>query len=93
MEVKVERLDDVPLLPALMKEMGLAEWPMVTYACGVQEREVRAFRSLNLTAVRMGERVLRHVSVLTDTQQRILRLLGLSERLYTGLAAQSYQPP
>ena len=57
------------------------------------ERLLRAFRGLNLTAVRMGERVLRHVSVLTDTQQRILRLLGLSERLYTGLAAQSSQPP
>jgi transposase len=50
------------------------------------ERMLRAFRHITLTVVRLPEGEVRHVTPLTEVQQRILALLGVSPALYTGLA-------
>ena len=54
---------------------------------------VTAFRGVNLSKVKVGERVYRHMSPLSEAQKAILRLLGFSERVYTKLAADFPKPP
>jgi len=50
------------------------------------ERLLKAFNEINLTIVRLPDRVIRHVTPLTALQTRILELLGLSAAIYTRLA-------
>jgi len=57
------------------------------------ERLLEAFKGITLTIIHLGDQVHRHVTPLSDLQQRILALLGLSEDIYTELAAISAQPP
>ena len=47
------------------------------------ERMLRAFKHITLTVVNINGQTIRHVTPLTDVQQRILALFGLSTRLYT----------
>ena len=46
------------------------------------ERMLRAFKHITLTVVNINGQTIRHVTPLTDVQQRILSLFGLSTRLY-----------
>ena len=57
------------------------------------ERLLEAFKGITLTVIHLGGQVHRHVTPLSDLQQRILALLGLSTRIYTELAVISAQPP
>jgi len=57
------------------------------------ERLLQAFKGITLTAIHLGDQVHRHVTPLSDLQQRILALLGLSTDIYTKLATISAQPP
>lgn len=50
------------------------------------ERLLEAFDGINLTTVRLPEQVIRHVTVLSPLQQRILTLLGLPTSIYEELA-------
>ncbi len=47
------------------------------------ERMLRTFKHITLTIVKTNGQTIRHVTPLTDVQQRILSLFGLSTRLYT----------
>ncbi len=51
------------------------------------ERMLRAFKHITLTIIDNNGQIIRHVTPLTDVQQRILKLFGLSSDLYRGLAA------
>jgi transposase len=57
------------------------------------ERLLQAFKGITLTAIHLGDQVHRHVTPLSDLQQRILALLGLSTDIYAKLATISAQPP
>jgi transposase len=57
------------------------------------ERLLEAFKDITLTVIHLGEQVHRHLTPLSDLQQRILALLGLPVDIYTELAATSAQPP
>jgi transposase len=57
------------------------------------ERLLEAFKGITLTVIHLGDRIHRHVTPLSDLQQRILALLGLSTGIYTELAIISAQPP
>jgi transposase len=57
------------------------------------ERLLEAFKDITLTVIHLGDQVYRHVTSLSDLQQRILALLGFSTGIYTELAAISAQPP
>jgi transposase len=57
------------------------------------ERLLEAYKGITLTVIHLGDQVHRHVTPLSDLQQRILVLLGLSTGIYTELAAISAQPP
>jgi transposase len=57
------------------------------------ERLLEAFKDITLTIIYLGEQVHRHLTPLSDLQQRILALLGLPVDIYTELAATSAQPP
>ena len=57
------------------------------------ERLLEAFKGITLTIIHLGDQVHRHVTPLSDLQQRILALLGLSADIYTELSAISAQPP
>ncbi|MCP4420641.1 MAG: IS1634 family transposase, partial [Chloroflexi bacterium] len=46
------------------------------------ERMLRAFKHITLTLVNINGQTIRHITPLTDVQQRILSLFGLSTRLY-----------
>ena len=50
------------------------------------ERLLRAFRGLTLTIVQLPNQTIRHITPLSDLQQRILALLGLSDSIYENLA-------
>lgn len=52
-----------------------------------------AFKNINLTVVVIGPQVHRHLPSLSDLQQRILTLLGLSTDIYTNLLGNSSIPP
>ena len=47
------------------------------------ERMLRAFKHITLTIIHMNGQTIRHVTPLTDVQQRILSLFGLNVSLYT----------
>ena len=47
------------------------------------ERMLRAFKHITLTIIHVNGQTIRHVTPLTDVQQRILRLFGLNSMLYT----------
>jgi transposase len=57
------------------------------------ERLLEAFEGITLTVIHLGEQVHRHLTPLSDLQQRILALLGLPVDIYTELATISAQPP
>jgi transposase len=57
------------------------------------EMLLTAFKNINLSVVTMGPQVHRHLSPLSDLQQRILTLLGFSADIYTNLAGNSSIPP
>ncbi len=46
------------------------------------ERMLRAFKHITLTVIHVGEITIRHVTALSEVQQRILSLFGLSAELY-----------
>jgi transposase len=57
------------------------------------ERLLEAFKGITLTVIHLGDQIHRHITPLSDLQQRILVLLGFSTGIYTELAAISAQPP
>jgi len=57
------------------------------------ERLLEAFKGVTLTIIHLGEQVHRHLTPLSDLQQRILALLGFSIDIYTELSTISTQPP
>jgi transposase len=57
------------------------------------ERLLEAFKGVTLTIIHLGGQVHRHLTPLSNLQQRILALLGLSMDIYTELSAISAQPP
>jgi transposase len=50
------------------------------------ERLLKAFKGVTLTVVRLPEQTIRHVTPLSDSQRRILTLLGLPCSIYETLA-------
>jgi transposase len=67
--------------------------PKHTTARPTAERLLEAFKGITLTVIHLGDQVHRHITPLSDLQQRILVLLGFSTGIYTELAAISAQPP
>ena len=67
--------------------------PKHTTARPTAERLLEAFKDITLTVIHLGDQVHRHITPLSDLQQRILVLLGLSTDIYTELAVISAQPP
>lgn len=57
------------------------------------EMLLTAFKHINLSVVTIGPQVHRHLSPLSDPQQRILTLLGFSADIYTNLAGNFSIPP
>jgi transposase len=57
------------------------------------ERLLEAFKGVTLTIIHLDAQVHRHLTPLSNLQQRILALLGLSIDIYTELSAISSQPP
>lgn len=53
------------------------------------ERLLKAFDQINLTMIHLPDGIVRHITPLSDLQTRILELLGLSQTIYTQLAANS----
>jgi transposase len=51
------------------------------------ERLLRAFRGITLTVVHLQDQTIRHVTPLSQLQQRILALLGLPASIYENLAS------
>ena len=49
------------------------------------ERLLKAFRGITLTVVQLPHQTIRHVTHLSELQQRILALLGLSASIYENL--------
>jgi transposase len=56
------------------------------------EALLQAFRLIHLSVVTLGQQLHRHMTPLSETQQRILALLGLSPTLYERLGAESLKP-
>jgi len=57
------------------------------------ERLLEAFREITLTVIQEPHQTRRHLTPLSEVQQRILALLGFSTDIYTRLCAHSAQPP
>jgi len=57
------------------------------------ERLLEAFKGVTLTVIHLGEKVHRHLTPLSELQQRILTLLNIPVDVYTDLAALSSEPP
>lgn len=57
------------------------------------ERLLEAFEGITLTIIEGGQQTLRHVTVLSPLQQRILEIVGFSSALYTRLSTVSSKPP
>jgi transposase len=70
-----------------------ADSPKHTTSRPTAERLLEAFKGITLTIIHLGDQVHHHVTPLSDLQQRILALLGLSVDIYIELAAISAQPP
>ena len=56
------------------------------------EALLQAFRLIHLSVVTLGQQTHRHMTPLSEVQQRILGLLGVSPALYDRLAAESLKP-
>ena len=56
------------------------------------EALLQAFRLIHLSVVTLGQQTHRHMTPLSEVQQRILVLLGVSPALYERLAAESLKP-
>jgi transposase len=67
--------------------------PKRTTARPTAERILEAFKDLTLTSIHEPQRSLRHLTPLSDLQQRILSLLDFSLDIYTRLCADSSIPP
>lgn len=52
------------------------------------ERLLQAFAEITLTVVSLPDRVIRHLTPLTEVQQQILLLLGLSASIYEGIVSE-----
>ncbi|RME45025.1 MAG: hypothetical protein D6796_11035, partial [Caldilineae bacterium] len=57
------------------------------------ERLLDAFKGMHLTLVRWEKQRIHHITPLSTLQKDILHMLGLSEDIYTSLAAQLDKPP
>ncbi len=57
------------------------------------ERLLEAFEGITLTIIEGVQQTLRHLTVLSSLQQRILEILGFSSALYTRLCTVSSEPP
>lgn len=57
------------------------------------ERVLEAFRNLTLTVVDLPTQVIRHLTPLSELQQRLLTLAGLGSACYERLGAHSSEPP
>ncbi len=57
------------------------------------ERLLETFREINLTVIQEPDQTRRHLTPLSEVQQRILALLGFSVDIYTRLCADSAKPP
>jgi transposase len=67
--------------------------PKRTTARPTAERILEAFKDLTLTLIHEPHRSLRHLTPLSDLQQRILGLLDFPPDIYTRLCANSSKPP
>ncbi|MBC7252053.1 MAG: transposase [Anaerolineae bacterium] len=54
---------------------------------------LEAFKEITLTIIQEGERTHRHLTPLTQVQQRILELLDFPSTIYTTLCVNSSKPP
>jgi transposase len=70
-----------------------ADSPKHATARPTAERLLEAFKGVTLTIIHLGEQTHRHLTPLSDLQQRILALLDLSPDVYAGISAISTQPP
>jgi transposase len=70
-----------------------AENPNRTTARPTAERILAAFEDLTLTLIHEPHRSLRHLTPLSDLQQRILSLLDFPPNIYTQLCVDSLKPP
>ena len=66
--------------------------PKRTTSRPTAEALLQAFRLIHLSVVTLGQQIHRHITPLSEAQQRILALLGLSSTLYEQLAAESLKP-
>lgn len=57
------------------------------------ERLLEAFQEITLTVIQEPQRTDRHLTPLSEVQQRILALLGFSTEIYARLCADSAKPP
>jgi len=67
--------------------------PKRTTARPTAERILEAFQDITLTLIQEPYRSLRHLTPLSELQQRILTLLDFSPNIYTRLCANSFKPP
>src|SRR6266700_115043 len=66
--------------------------PKRTTSRPTAEALLQAFRLIHLSVVTLGQRIHRHITPLSEVQQRIVVLLGVSPTLYERLAAESLKP-
>ncbi len=66
--------------------------PKRTTSRPTAEGLLQAFRLIHLSVVTLGQQIHRHITPLSEVQQRILALLGVSPTLYERLAAESLKP-
>ena len=66
--------------------------PKRTTSRPTAEALLQAFRLIHLSVVTLGQQIHRHITPLSEVQQRILALLGVSPTLYERLAAESLKP-
>lgn len=57
------------------------------------ERLLEAFQEITLTIIQESHQTLRHLTPLSELQQRILALLGFSPDIYARLCTHSAKPP
>ena len=67
--------------------------PKRTTARPTAERLLEAFQEITLTVIQEPQRIRRHLTPLSDLQQRILALLDFSPLIYTRLCVNSAKPP
>ena len=66
--------------------------PKRTTSRPTAEALLQAFRLIHLSVVTLGPQIHRHITPLSELQQRLLALLGVSPTLYERLAAESLKP-